>query len=55
MRELDLTNHYSIQVIATRSALESKFKFIPKADQRLDSGDVLVSIGHIEQMGKIQP
>ncbi len=55
LREMDLTNRYNIQVIATRSAQESKFKFIPKADQRLEKGDVLVAIGHVEEMGKLQP
>ena len=54
LRDMDLTNRYNIQVIATRPALDNKFKFIPKADQRLEKGDVLVTIGHIEQMEKIQ-
>ncbi len=53
LREIDLTNRYNIQVIATRSAGSEKFKFIPKADQELKAGDVLVTIGHIEQLGKL--
>jgi len=54
LREMDLTNRFSIQVIATRRSRATKFRFIPKADERLESGDVLVVIGHIEQMDKLQ-
>ena len=54
LREMDLTNRYNIQVIATRAAGSEKFKFIPKADQQLNSGDGLVTIGHFEEFDKLQ-
>lgn len=50
LREMDLTNRFNIQVIATRQGGSEKFKFIPKADQRLEKDDVLVAIGHVEQI-----
>lgn len=55
LREMDLTNRFNIQVIATRRSRATQFRFIPKADERLESGDVLVVIGHIEQMDNLQP
>ncbi len=54
LREMDLTNRFNIQVIATRRSRATKFRFIPKADERLESGDMLVVIGHISQMDKLQ-
>ncbi|MDH5297488.1 MAG: TrkA family potassium uptake protein [Desulfobulbaceae bacterium] len=54
LRELDITNRFNIQVIATRKARATMFKFIPKADERLESGDVLVVIGHIEELNSLE-
>ncbi|MDH3360211.1 MAG: TrkA family potassium uptake protein [Desulfobulbaceae bacterium] len=54
LRELDLTNRFNIQVIATRDSGTDKFKFIPKADKRLEKNDILVAIGHVEQIEKFK-
>ncbi|MDH3394108.1 MAG: TrkA family potassium uptake protein [Desulfobulbaceae bacterium] len=54
LRELDLTNRYNIQVIAIRTNGSEKFKFIPKADQKLNAGDTLVTICHVEELDKLQ-
>ncbi len=53
LRELNLTNQYRIQVIATRRKGEREYTFIPKADDTLCEGDVLVVIGEINLLEKI--
>ncbi len=50
LRELNLTNSFSIQVVAVRGAEESQFVFVPKADQPLQKGDVLAVIGRGENL-----
>jgi trk system potassium uptake protein TrkA len=53
LRELNLTNTYSVQVIAYRHAGESDFTFVPQADRALEEGDVLVLLGNTKDVMKI--
>lgn len=53
LRDLDLTNRYNTQVIAIRKAGKERFKFIPKADDKLESGDTLVALGHNDTLRQI--
>jgi len=53
LRDLDLTNRYNAQVIAIRKAGGERFKFIPKADDKLESGDTLVVLGHHDKLLQI--
>ena len=54
LRQLDLTNHYRIQVIAIRPGNGTSAKFIPNPDDLLVAGDVLVVIGHRGQLENIK-
>ncbi|WP_285905428.1 potassium channel family protein [Pseudodesulfovibrio pelocollis] len=53
LRELNLTNKYSVQVIAFRHAGDSDFSFVPQADKALEEGDVLVLLGNTKNVMKI--
>lgn len=50
LRQLDLTNHYKIQVIAVRPEAGGKPSFIPNPNKALSAGDILVVIGHRGQL-----
>lgn len=54
LRQLDLTNTSNIQVIAIRSKSEIRYHFIPKADEVLEGGDVIVAIGKITELDDIK-
>jgi len=53
LRELNLTNTYSVQVIAYRHSGEADFSFVPQADKALEEGDVLVLLGNTKDVIKI--
>lgn len=55
LRELDITNAFDIQVIATRNNGENKYHYIPKADKMFHEGDGFVAIGKMSQLKKIKP
>ncbi|BCO09526.1 potassium uptake protein TrkA [Desulfolithobacter dissulfuricans] len=44
LKDLDLTNRYGVQVIATRREDEPHFQFLPRADYELKKGDRLIVI-----------
>ncbi len=54
LREIDLTNRYKTQIIAIRRFGESKYKFIPRADDELSRGDKIMVIGEAETLSKIR-
>jgi len=54
LREVNLTNRFNTQVIAIKKAHENKFRYIPRADDIMKSGDILVVIGHIDMLSKIK-
>lgn len=54
LRDIDITNKYSIQVIAIKK-IGQQYKYIPKADDILQEGDQFVAIGKIDQLKKIFP
>ncbi|MGV1100934.1 potassium channel family protein [Thiovibrio sp. JS02] len=54
LRDLDLTNRFSIQIIAVKRAGEENFQYIPKADNALGAGDALEVIGPIDKLTKIK-
>ena len=53
LREIDLTNRYSIQIIAIKSYGESKYRFIPRAEDKLSRGDKIIVIGGAEVLSRI--
>ncbi len=53
LRDLDLTNRYNLQVIAIKKRRDRRYKFIPKADDVLKSGDTLVVIGRIGNLDEV--
>ena len=54
IREIDLTNRYNSQIIAIKRYGESQYKFIPRADDILSQGDVIIVIGDAEVLSKIR-
>ena len=54
LRELNLTNSFSIQVVAVKAAGEKHFVFVPKADVPLQKGDILAVIGRGENLLDLQ-
>jgi len=55
LRDLDLTNRFNAQVIAIRRVSERTFRFIPKGDDVLHTGDTLVLLGNEDELSKIKP
>ncbi|MBF0224133.1 MAG: TrkA family potassium uptake protein [Desulfobacterales bacterium] len=55
LREINLTNQFQVQVIATKKNGSLNFKFIPKADDVLEKEDILVVIGHSKRLEQIKP
>ncbi len=55
LRDLDLTNRHRIQVIAVKKNGEKDYVFIPKANEKLAVDDILVIIGEIDNLQKINP
>ncbi len=53
LREIDLTNQFNIQIIAVKKLNEAKYKFIPKAEDELSSGDKIMVIGETVTLSKI--
>ena len=54
LREIDLTNQYNAQIIAIKRQGESKYKFIPRADDKLSRGDKIMVIGDAGTLSKIR-
>ena len=55
LRQVNLTNRFNAQVIAVKKINENSFRYIPKADDILLEGDILVVIGNIDMLSKIRP
>jgi len=55
LREIDLTNKLNCQIIAVQKYNESSFRYIPKADDILLKGDIVIVIGRRESLSKINP
>ena len=53
LREIDLTNQYNTQIIAIKKIGESRYKFIPRANDELSLGDKIIVIGNAEVLSKI--
>ncbi len=55
LREIDLTNTLNCQIIAVRKHNESNYRYIPKADDTLFAGDIVIVIGTKKSLSKINP
>lgn len=55
LRQIDLSNRYGVQIIAIKRAGEDRFQFIPKADDLLGEGDVVMAIGQMHDIKRIIP
>jgi len=55
LRKLDLTNKHGIQIVAMKKAGEKDFGYLPKADQVLGKGDVLVVFVLGELAAEVSP
>jgi trk system potassium uptake protein len=55
LRQVNLSNRFNAQVIAIKKANENKFRYIPKADDIMTAGDILVVIGNFDMLSKIKP
>ena len=54
LREIDLTNRYSVQIIAVKRQGAPTYKLIPRADDKLSPGDKIIVIGGSETLSKIK-
>ena len=54
LREIDLTNRYNAQIIAIKRSGESKYRYIPRADDLLSRFDKIIVIGDVEALSKIK-
>lgn len=54
LRGIDLTNRFNIQVIAVKKSGDTKFRFIPKADDTVGEGDTMIVIGPSEGLSEIK-
>ena len=55
LRDLDLTNRFGVQVIATAPRQGERFHYIPSANHMLAPGEVLVIIGPGDTVAKLTP
>jgi len=53
LKELDLRNKYGIQVIAIKELIPEKTTFIPRADFVIKDSDILIIMGEVKQLAKI--
>jgi trk system potassium uptake protein TrkA len=54
LREIDLTNRFNCQIIAIRKHSEPNYRYIPKADDTLQEGDVVIVIGSRASLSQIE-
>jgi trk system potassium uptake protein TrkA len=54
LRDIDLTNRFNIQVIAVKHVGEKNYKYIPKANEKLNTDDILVAIGMVENIKNLK-
>jgi len=55
LRDLDLTNRFSAQIVAIKKKGEAHFRFIPKGSDMLQQGDTLVVLGTNDLLARIVP
>jgi trk system potassium uptake protein TrkA len=55
LRQIDLSNRYGVQVIAIKKAVHGEYRFTSKADEPLETGDVLMAIGEMKEIKRISP
>ena len=55
LREIDLTNTLNCQIIAIRKQNETHYHYIPRADDTLHLGDIVIIIGTKKSLSKINP
>ncbi|MBI9084152.1 MAG: TrkA family potassium uptake protein [Desulfobacterales bacterium] len=53
LRQIDLTNQFKVQVIAVKKPVDKEFRYIPGADDLLETGDRLVVLGRTERLAKL--
>ncbi|MCK8601259.1 potassium channel family protein [Desulfoferrobacter suflitae] len=53
LRELDLINQFSLQIIAVKHIHDNAFTFIPKADFKINENHVLLLLGTNQAMEKL--
>ena len=55
LKEIDLTNRFNCQILAIRKNGEQTYRYIPKADDILEKGDIVIIIGRRKSLSKIDP
>jgi len=55
IREIDLTNRFGVQIIAVKKLDARSYRYIPRADDKLSEGDIVIVIGTLESLSKISP
>ncbi len=55
IREIDLTNRFGVQIIAVKKQGSRSYKYIPRANDQLAEGDIVIVIGTVESLSDIKP
>lgn len=55
LKEIDLTNRFDCQILAIKKTGEKNYRYIPKADDILEKGDVVIIIGKRKSLSSIDP
>jgi trk system potassium uptake protein TrkA len=53
LRELDLTNRFGVQIVAVKPSGTRELSFIPGANTKLDTGDVVIVLGTEDKLGEM--
>ena len=55
IREIDLTNRFDVQIIAVKKRDSHSYKYIPRANDTLSAGDIVIVIGTPASISRIKP
>jgi trk system potassium uptake protein len=55
IREIDLTNRFDVQIIAVKKYDSHAYKYIPRANDTLSAGDIVIVIGTLASISRIKP
>ena len=55
IREIDLTNRFDVQIIAIKKKGSHTYRYIPRANDQLSEGDIVIVIGAVNSLSQIKP
>ena len=55
LRDIDLPNHHGVQIVAMKMPRDPGYRYLPKADEPLPKGAVLIALGPKNKLSKLKP